>query len=214
MPYFRSRFLNGLRDELWLTMTCQKMTLFHLLSMSIPASGLGIGIASGMKAHAISAIIMRGGIGLAVGIVIAWLLPRCLWKMLWLLSDRRWLLQPEPPPAVPVISWDEFLARTKAKDRDQWWHAGISIGGFFAGVVGFNLLFSCLKRMNAPDWIAFVAFMSLIGSIIGFLVLERTFYTRLVNKHRLACPNCGTEIAGVGRCWHCGAAVVEDAASS
>src|SRR5947209_1994777 len=210
MPYFRSKFLNGLRDELWLTMTCQKMTLFHLLSMSIPASGLGIGIASGMKAHAVSAIIVRGGIGLGVGIALALLLPRCLWKMLWLLSDRRWLLQPEPPPTVPVISWDEFLARTKAKNRDQWWHAGVWIGGFFAGIVGFNLLFSYLKRVNAPDWLSMVGLLAMIGLIIGFLISERSFYKRLVSEHGLACPNCGTEIAGVGRCWHCGTTVVED----
>jgi hypothetical protein len=214
MPYFRYSFLNGLRDELWLTMTYQKATLFHFLSLAIPASGLGVGIALGMKAHAVSAIVVRGGVGLGVGIAIAWLLPRALWKMLWLLADRRWLLQPEPPPAVPVISRDKFLARLEASNRDQNWHAAKCFGVLIAGIVGFALIFKVLERVHAPEWLAFLTFLSMIASIIAFLVGQYITYKRLLKRHGLACPNCGTGIAGIGRCWHCGATVVEDAASS
>jgi hypothetical protein len=189
-------------------MTCQKMTLFHLVQGWMLAAGVGIGAVS-LRSHGVAMMVAGGTAGLVGGVTIAWLLPRAVWKMLWLLNDWRWFLQPAPPPAVPVISREEFHARTRAKDRDQNWHAGIWIGGFFAVVVGFNLLFASLKRIDAPDWFSLVGLIALIGFIVGFLVLHKKFYNRLVNKHGLACPNCGTEIAGVGPCWHCGTTVVE-----
>ena len=51
MTYFRYGFLNTLRDELWLTVTRQRVTLFLLLYLVIPGAGLGAGIGWGKQAH-------------------------------------------------------------------------------------------------------------------------------------------------------------------
>src|SRR6266446_9156306 len=45
MPYFRYSFLNGLRDELYLTQTRQKVTLIAFLYVLIPVVGAAIGSA-------------------------------------------------------------------------------------------------------------------------------------------------------------------------
>lgn len=209
MPYFRSSFLNGLRDELWLTMTFQKMTLFHLLSLGIPAGGLGAGIGSGMRTHVVSATIIRGGIGLAVGMVIAWVLPRALWKMLWLLADKRWLLQPQPP-AVPAMSREELFARLDASNWDQTLHAVGWIAAFMIGAIAIAAFGKLLDHVKAPDWLGICGLVSIGVFIGGFVLLERRSYRRLLAKHGLTCSNCGKEIARVGPCWHCGAAVVQD----
>jgi hypothetical protein len=80
------------------------------------------------------------------------------------------------------------------------------------GVFGFALISSYLERIHASDWVAILGLLSMVAFIVSILLLERRAYKRLVSKYGLACSNCGTEIAGVGHCWHCGAMVVQESA--
>jgi hypothetical protein len=122
MTCFKYSFLNSLRDELWLTKTRQKVTLYHLLYFVIPAAGLGAGIGWGGGAHNPVRIIVGSAIGLVTGGVIGWLLPRLLWNMLQLFARRGWFLQPEHSQAVPVMTGDEFIARSRVLSRERRRH--------------------------------------------------------------------------------------------
>src|SRR5471030_979194 len=114
MSFFKYSFLNTLRDELGLTMTRQRATAFLFLYLAIPATGLGLGIAWGAQSHSPLKIIIGGATGLVIGGIIAWLLPRLLWNMLRLFARKGWFLQPAHSQSVPVMTRDEFVARSKS----------------------------------------------------------------------------------------------------
>src|SRR5438876_9077119 len=125
MPYFRYSFLNGLRDELYLTQTRQRVTLIALLSLLIPIAGLALGSTWGSGTHRWIKQIVGGGIGCGSGIFAAWLLPRLLWNMLRLFVRKGWFVLPERIESKDrqgsvVLTIDEFSARRKALENQEF----------------------------------------------------------------------------------------------
>ena len=165
MTYFRYSFLNTLRDELGLTMTRERFTLFHLLYVVIPAGGLGVG--SGLIGSAI---------GIAIGIVFAWLLPRLLWNMLRLFVRKGWFLQPEPAQSVPLMTSDEFNARREALSREQLRHFLVWCLLIIAGVFGFFSLASFLDTFldgaRPAIWVEVLAVFGILVFFPGLFFLR------------------------------------------
>lgn len=114
--YFKYTLLNWMRDELWLTRTRRRVTFFHLLCVLIPAAGIGTGIALGQVAHSLLKGIIWCAIGIAIGGVIAWLLPKLLWNMLHLFARKGWFLERQHPHATPMMTLEEFTG--PGKDRN------------------------------------------------------------------------------------------------
>ncbi len=206
MTYFRYSFLNTLRDELGLTMTRERFTLFHLLYVVIPAGGLGVG--SGLIGSAI---------GIAIGIVFAWLLPRLLWNMLRLFVRKGWFLQPEPAQSVPLMTSDEFNARSEALSREQLLHFWVWGLLFMAGAFGLFSLAFFLDGGRPAIWVQVLAVFGILVFFAGFFFYDRTG-KQLVRKHGLLCSVCGREITAaagcsgmpyMGLCRHCGTRLIE-----
>ena len=221
MPYFRYSFLNRLRDELYLTQTYQKVTLFHFLQLGMPAAGLGAGMGAGKGAHSWATGIIVGTIGCGAGLLAAWALPRVLWNMLRLFVRKGWFLLPGPQqsdnrPTWPIVTLDEFATRCKAFNREE--SRGIFL--FFAPMIG---ILSCLAglafyidRAKPSLWVQVIAAIAIFSALIGFFVLPFRIERQRFRKHGLLCPACGkkiTDTAGLvrvpemGRCKHCGAQV-------
>ncbi len=223
MTYFRYSFLTELRDELGLTMTRERITLYHLLYGVIPAGGLGVGFVWGAQAHSNLKILIGSAIGIAIGIVFAWLLPRLLWNMLRLFVRKGWFLQPEPAQSVPLMTSDEFNARREALSREQLRHFLVWCLLLIAGVFGLFSLASYLDRARpailfAPNWVQVLAVVGFLVCCAGFFFLRDRTAKQLVRKHGLLCSVCGREITGtaglsclpyMGRCRHCGTRLIE-----
>ena len=218
MTYFKYSFLNSLRDELGLTMTCQRATLFLFLYLAIPAVGLGAGMGWGMHAHSPLKMIIGSTTGVVIGGVIAWQLPRLLWNMLRLFARKGWFLQPERPPDVPMMTRDEFIARSKDLRREERRQFLVWVFLFIAGAFGCSRLCLYLDRAKPQVWIQILAGIGMITFFVGCFLLRSRVAKQIVKKHGLQCPACGREItdaAGLprlpymGLCRHCGTKVVE-----
>jgi predicted MFS family arabinose efflux permease len=222
MTYFRYSFLTELRDELGLTMTRERITLYHLLYGVIPAGGLGVGFVWGAQAHSNLKILIGSAIGIAIGIVFAWLLPRLLWNMLRLFVRKGWFLQPEPAQSVPLMTSDEFNARREALSREQLRHFLVWCLLIIAGVFGFFSLASFLDTFldgaRPAIWVEVLAVFGILAFFPGLFFLRNRTAKQLVRKHGLLCSVCGWEITGaaglsclpyMGRCRHCGTRLIE-----
>ena len=82
MPYFKYAFLNGLRDELYLTYTFQKATLIHFLQLTALMGGLPVGFVAGKHTHSWAAGIVVGIAWCGLAYLAGWLVPWLLWNML------------------------------------------------------------------------------------------------------------------------------------
>ena len=217
MTYFRYSFLTELRDELGLTMTRERITLYHLLYGVIPAGGLGVGFVWGAQAHSNLKILIGSAIGIAIGIVFAWLLPRLLWNMLRLFVRKGWFLQPEPAQSVPLMTSDEFNARREALSREQLLHFWVWGLLFMAGAFGLFSLAFFLDGGRPAIWVQVLAVFGILVFFAGFFFYDRTG-KQLVRKHGLLCSVCGREITAaagcsgmpyMGLCRHCGTRLIE-----
>ena len=216
--YFKYSFLNTLRDELWLTMTRQRVTLFLLLYVMIPSAGFGISIGWGKEARSPLKIIIGCAISLAVGVVIAWALPRLLWNMLRLFARKGWFLQPEHPQSVPVMTRDEFIARSEVLRREgrrQFWVSTLLLVG---GALGCARLAFYLDRAKPESWIQGLAAIGILVFFAGYFFFVRQAWKRRIRKLGLQCLACGREITAIaglsgvpdkGLCRHCGTKVIE-----
>ena len=218
MTYFRYSFLNSLRDELGLTMTRQKVTLFALLYLAIPACGLGVGIGWGVEAHSPVKTIIGSAIGLMIGGVIAWSLPRLLWSMLRLFLRKGWFQCPQRPQSVPTMTSSEFIARSEVLRRKVLPYSLLWSLLFIAGASGCSCLAFYMDRARPHIWIQVLAGVGMPVCLVGYVYLSRRAWKRIVSGLGLQCPSCGREItdaAGLSRipymgvCRHCGTKVVE-----
>lgn len=199
-------------------MTRQRATMFLFLYMWIPGAGIGIGIAWGKWAHSPLKMIIGCATGLAIGVVIAWALPRLLWNMLRLFTRKGWFRQPEQAQVVPVMTRDEFIARSKVLRRAGLGHFLVSTLLLVAGALGCSRLAFYLDRANRASWIQGLAGIGILVFIAGWFLLVRQASRRRVRKLGLQCPACGREITAVaglsgvpdkGLCRHCGTKVIE-----
>ena len=218
MTYFKYSFLNTLRDELWLTMTRQRATLFLFLYIMLPVAGLGIGISWGVRTHSPLKMIIGCAIGLVIGGVIAWRLPRLLWNMLRLFARKGWFLQPEHHQVVPVMTRDEFIARSKVLRRAGRRHFLVSTLLLITGALGCSRLAFYLDRAKPESWIQGLAAIGILVFFAGYFFFVRQAWKRRIRKLGLQCLACGREItaaAGLsgapdkGLCRHCGTKVIE-----
>ncbi len=218
MTYFKNSFLNLLRDELGLTMSRQRLTLFHLFYLVIPAGGLGAGVTWGMQSYIVWKVFIGGTIGFVVGGIIAWQLPKSLWKMLRLFAGKGWFLQTKHHRDVPVMTAAEFIAKSKAL-RHEGKHQFL-IWIFLFIVIGFCASRLCfyLERANPPLWIQVLAACGIFIVFLVYFVLRSRMAKQTVRKHGLQCPVCGKEITAVaglsgvpymGLCNQCGTKVIE-----
>src|SRR5882672_10657286 len=222
MPYFRYSFLNGLRDELYLTQTRQRVTLIALLSLLIPIAGLALGSTWGSGTHRWIKQIIGAGIGCGSGIFVAWLLPRLLWNMLRLFVRKGWFLLPEKAPSedrpeAAVITVDEFSARSKALEREEF----RKIFLFAAVIVGLGLgmerVANYIDRTKPEVLIQILEGIGMVSFMAALVLWCMRMKKQLFWKHGLICWACGrkiTDAAGLvrvpdrGLCKHCGAEVV------
>jgi hypothetical protein len=222
MPYFRFRLLNGLRDELWLTQTRQKVTLILFLQFTIPVAGVSAGVLRGMHTHSwLTGIIGAAG-GLAVGLGIAWAFPRCLWHMLWFFVRKGWLLNPQPRPShnpsePTLMRLEEFRAQCKAFDHEDDRHTLVFLAIFLGLAIGIERVASYLDSTKPALAIQIAEGIGITALIIGFVFLWVRMKKRLYKKYGLLCRSCGrkiTDAAGfvrlpyLGQCKHCGAQLV------
>ncbi len=211
--YFKYTLLNWMRDELWLTRTRRRVTFFHLLCVLIPAAGIGTGIALGQVAHSLLKGIIWCAIGIAIGGVIAWLLPKLLWNMLHLFARKGWFLERQHPHATPMMTLEEFAARGKIVMRKWQRLQLVSLLIWVpAGCAGWLLLPDLGDESKHQFW-AVLAVFGLLAVVVGVLILSGRIYKRLVRELGLQCPTCGRAIAGAqdfhGFCRHCGAKVIQ-----
>jgi hypothetical protein len=218
-PYFKYGVLNSLRDELWLTFTLQKATLFLFLYAGIPAAGLGVAIAHASRSHSLLQTLLFGAAALAIGIGVAWMLPKALWFMLFEFHRRGWFLQPEPPAGIPAISAAEFIKRSDALYREESRHQWFWILGLFTWAIGTWLVLKYTESSNLPDWLQLITALCTGGTFFAGAYLFCRSHRRLVKKHGLECPNCGREILdasglsrilNMGHCTHCGARIIHE----
>jgi hypothetical protein len=221
-PYFKYSLLNGFRDDLFLTVTRQKVTLIHLLQAMLATSGLSFGFCVGKGTHSWAIGTVAGIVGSGVGLLAAWLLPRLLWSILCLFVRRGWFLVPELPPsddrpALPVITIAEFNARSDALNRGDFRRMFIALSIIFGGVLGGDYLIDYIESIKAPDWIHELAIISMLSVLIGLVPWGNRMRKRRIRNHGMECPSCGREItdsAGLNRlpemglCRHCGTQVV------
>ena len=230
LVFFKYRFLNALRDEVGLTLYREKVTLLHLLCLLIPVAGVGFGWAWSAKTHDLLREIIGVLIGLVIGIAVSWPLPKLLWKTLCLFARKGWFLQlqkQETEKIVPAMTSDEFIAKSKAFNREDMWPIPAK-KPFFPNAVfflvavsfalGFMRLCGYMDSSKPPDWIQVLVGMGIIAFVVGCTCLFIWLKKRLWRRHGLLCPNCGnkiTDAAGLirvpymGLCKHCGAKIVE-----
>jgi hypothetical protein len=218
MAYFKYSLLNSLRDELDLTMTRQRATAFLFLYLAIPAAGAGLGVGFGMQAHSPLKTFVAGASGLALGGVVAWQLPRVLWGMLRLCARKGWFLQPEQRQGVPVMTGEEFIARSRVLRREERRQFLVWTLLFIAGAFGCARLSFYMDRAKPQGWVQVVAGLGIATFFVGYFLLRGRAAKLLVKKHGLQCSACGREITGaaglscmphMGLCRHCGAKVIE-----
>ena len=212
MTFFRYSFLNKLRDELGLTMTFQKVTLFHFLYLLIPAVGIGVGITT----HSLLVKIVGCVIGIVIGLFLASLLPRLLWNMLRVFVRKGWFLQPELPRIMPVMTSDEYIRRSKTLRQAERWRFLIMTIVLIPLAFGLWRFCPCLDRH--PIWVQILLGPGMLIFIAGVLIMNWQTRKRFVRNLGLECPACGREItdtaglSGVphmGLCRHCGTKVIE-----
>jgi hypothetical protein len=222
MPYFKYAFLNCLRDELYLTYTFQKATLFHFLPLAALSGGLLAGILVGTSAHSWAMGLIVGISGCALAILAAWLVPWLLWKMLYLFVQKGWFLLPERKedegrPAWPVMTLVEFNARSKAFNR--WESRGVLVFMVVVVVIALGILrfMSCLESANVSEQTQGLVSIGILSGLISLYVWAGRRASQRVKRLGLLCPVCGrmiTDAAGLvrapwlGRCKHCGAKIV------
>jgi len=216
--FFKYAFLNGLRDEVGLTLAFRKITFFHFLCLVIPAAGLGAGSAWEAHTHNFLREIIGGLIGLVIGIAISWPLPKLFWNIVCIFVRKGWFLQPKISKDVPVITCDEFIARSKALRQEGRRQFLIWIFILIAGALGISRLCFYMDKVKPQIWIQILVGIGIFLSFISFFVLRSRAGKRLVKKNGLQCPACGREItdaAGLSRipyqglCKHCGTKIVE-----
>jgi hypothetical protein len=222
--FFKYAFLNRLRDEVGLTLSFQKVTLFHLLCVVIPAAGLGAGSAWGTN---LSQKIIGGSIGLAIGIAVSWPLPKLFCYLLCMFVRKGWFLRTEPLKSVPVMTSDEFIARSKVFQREEVWPLPVKrpllVNAIFflvvvSGALGIAYLCKYMDSVKPKISIQVLAGFGILVFIGGCIFLCVWMEKRLWKKLGLLCPACGREItdaAGLSRipylglCKHCGTKIVE-----
>lgn len=218
MTYFKNSFLNLLRDELGLTVTHQRLTVFHFFYLAIPASGLGFGIVWGMQSHITLKVFIGGAIGFLIGGISAWQLPKLLWKMLRLFASKGWFLQPAHRPSVPVMTANEFITRSKALRLEGKRQFLIWSLLFIAVAFCFSQLCFYMDRTKPKVWIQVSSACGIFGILFSYFVLRSKIAKQNVKKHGLQCPACGREITAVaglagmpynGLCNQCGTKVIE-----
>jgi hypothetical protein len=218
MTYFKNSFLNLLRDELGLTMSRQRLTLFHFFYLVIPTSGLGAGVAWGMQSHIAWKTFIGGAIGFLIGGITAWQLPKLLWKMLCLFASKGWFLQPAHHQSVPIMTANEFIARSKVLRREGKRQFLIWSLLFIALAFCLSQLCFYMNRTKPQVWIQVLAACGIFGILFSYFVLRSRIAKQTVKKHGLRCPACGKEIAAVaglagvpykGLCNQCGTKVIE-----
>jgi hypothetical protein len=91
--YFTSRFLTGLRDELVLTFTFSKVTLFHIALALLPLLGLTVGINDGLHNHSWWRAGWQGSIGGVTGFFAAYYAPPLLWTILSFFARKGWFVR-------------------------------------------------------------------------------------------------------------------------
>lgn len=218
MSYFKYNALNSLRDELWLTMTRQKATLFLFFYLVIPIGGLGLGILWTAKAYSPVRTITGGAIGFAIGVFLAWLLPLSLWNLLRFFSRKGWFLRSERPENVSAMPVDEFIRRASAlriaetRSFRIWALLLIANASWCWWLIGY------IERTDPQSWIQGLAGCGILAIFIGTFLWRRRVANALVKEHGLNCPTCGREItdaAGLSRvpdkglCRNCGTRVIE-----
>ena len=218
MSYFKYNALNSLRDELWLTMTRQKATMFLFLYLAIPIGGLGLGILWSAQAHSPLRMITGSAIGFASGAVLAWLLPLSLWNLLRLFSRMGWFLRSERPGNVSTMPIDEFVGRSNALRLAEMRSFRIWALLLIANASCCWWLCAYIERTDPKSWIQGLAGCSILAIFVGMFLWRRRAAKSLVRKHGLNCPTCGREItdaAGLSRvpdkglCRNCGTRVIE-----
>jgi hypothetical protein len=216
--YFRFGWLNVLRDELLLALTHQRLTLFHLFLVMIPTGGLVFGILSGQENDGLWRPIVGGAIGLLTGAIVAWLLPRTLLVIFWLMQRQGWLLQPAPPVTAPLISAEEFSRRADAFNRQELRQSIYGISHFVGAAVVAKWLFGYMSRANVESWASGTTAVFILGYFVASILCFRVLRKRLARKHGMYCPNCNrliTDAAGacrvpyMGVCRHCGAKIID-----
>jgi hypothetical protein len=216
--FFKYAFLNGLRDEVGLTLAFQKVTLFHFLCLAIPAAGFGAGSAWEAHTHNLLREIIGGLIGLVIGVVVSWPLPKLFWNILCLFVRKGWLLQPKFPENVPVMTSDEFIARSKALRREAKHQFLVWSLILIAGAFGCARLCFYMDRAKPQTWIQVSVSMGVLAFFAGWFFLRKRVSRQIIKKHGLQCPACDREITGaaglsripyLGLCRHCGTKIVE-----
>lgn len=213
--FFKYAFLNSLRDEVGLTLTFRKVTLLHLLCVVIPAAGLGAGSAWGTN---LSQKIIGGLTGLVIGMAISWPLSKLFWKMLCLFLRKGWFLQLKLPESVPVMTSDEFIARSKTLRQGQRQCFLVWSLIFILGALGGARLCFYMDRSKPEMWIQVFAGFCILIFFAGWFFLQSCASKQIIRKCGLECPACGREITDasglshipyMGLCRHCGTKVVE-----
>jgi hypothetical protein len=218
MTYFKSSFLNLLRDELGLTMFRQRLTVFHFFYLLFPAIGLAAGVTWGMQSHVVWKTFLGGAIGVLIGGITAWQLPKSLWKMLQRFASNERFLWPQQRDNVPVMTAAEFVARSKALRRDGkrrfliWMFLFIAIG------LAASRLCFYMDRAKPSLWVQVLAGCAIFSAFLIYFVFRSRIAKWIVRKHGLECPVCGKEITTVaglagmphkGLCNQCGTKVIE-----
>ena len=216
--YFRFGWLNVLRDELLLGLTHQQVTLVHLLSVIVLTGGLVFGVLWGLENDGFWRPIVGGVIGLLAGAIVAWLLPRTLLVVFWLMARQGWLLQPAPPEITPLISAEEFSRRADAYDRQELWQSIYGISLFLVAAVVAKWLLGYVSRTNVESWARGAVDIFILGFLAASIYCLFVLRKRRARTLGMNCPNCNrliTDAAGLcrmpymGVCRHCGAKIIE-----
>lgn len=199
-------------------MAQQKATLFVFLYLAIPAAGIGAGIGWGVRTHSPLNGIIGSTTGLLIGGIIAWQLPMLLWNLLHLFARKGWFVVSVPSLDFPVMTKDEFIAKSEAWWRKEQRHFQVWVCALIAGGFVCACLVIYLGRIKPESWIHILAIIGNLVFYVGMFSQRSQDMKQLVRKHDLQCPTCGRQIDGPagalgipdsGLCRHCGTKVVE-----
>lgn len=221
LPYFKSSFLNWLRDEVILTLTRSKVTVLHFFMVVGPAAGIGAGMGYGESRTWVHSLV-GATVGGIAGVAIAWPLPRVIFHALHWLIRKRWFLRfdakERPPTLGELISTEEFETRVKAYDRRM----SRANRALLLSIIPFGILLGLSWRFRGlierHDVLQAVCGGILVAYVSAGLSWEWRRSKRAARESGITCPGCGhllTDATGMiavpwwGRCKECGLKIID-----
>jgi hypothetical protein len=213
--YFRFGFLNGLRDEVWLTLTLQAKTLHHLLAFILLIAGLTGGLVRAYISVSWIPAVLGCAFGVA-GFILSWsIAPRLEWALLLFMYKKRWCMHRQDMTStnrhVELLTPEVYAERARLWSQKDNWLSAIYIPTMFCMAIALWYVANLFE--NAPNGVMVLIGTLFAAAFLGIGMALKRARKRFGQELGLLCARCGRLITGLdggfgippsGRCKHCG----------